>query len=251
VPNALVLRDLEGIARISNISCVSIGAPKNRFLRIHANTREGSARKWLRVTLSDTDRCGGLLCPPDRPCPRQRQVNGLLALRYPSAHVPFKDNSRIEQDHATAAEVRQAAFVTAADESGLADTSDPGNLTRRYGVLKLLQAVSDGIYPRSNGRFKRRQHFSRRGQYRFSALPASLIYSPFRSASPAWLFGSLHYGNSDVTRVAGKRHEGNESHVCSSESTLATRALKREGHSSVLFHPAQPADTGGLNVNNS
>ena len=116
MPNALVLRDLEGIARISNISCVSIGAPKNRFLRIHANTREGSARKWLRVTLSDTDRCGGLLCPPDRPCPRQRQVNGLLALRYPSAHVPFKDNSRIEQDHATAAEVRQAAFVAAADK---------------------------------------------------------------------------------------------------------------------------------------
>jgi hypothetical protein len=223
VPNALVLRDLEGIARISNISCVSIGAPKNRFLRIHANTREGSARKWLRVTLSDTDRCGGLLCPPDRPCPRQRQVNGLLALRYPSAHVPFKDNSRIEQDHATAAEVRQAAFVTAADESGFADPSYPRNLTRWYGMLKLLQAVSDGIDPGSYGRCKRGQHFLRRGQHSSPAPSAFCVSSPFRSASPACLLGDLHCRNSDVTRTTRKQHEGNESYVCPGESILADK----------------------------
>jgi hypothetical protein len=48
--------------------------------------------------------------------------------------------------------MRQAAFVTAADESGLADPGDPGDLTRWYGVVKLLQAISDGIDPRSYGR---------------------------------------------------------------------------------------------------
>jgi len=162
--------------------------------------------------------------------PRQRQVDGLLALRNPPAHIPFEDNSRIEQDHATAAEVRQATFVTAANESGLADPGDPGDLTRRYGVLKLLQAISDGIDPGSYGRCKLGQHFFRSTQHSLPALPAFFIYRPFRSASPAWLFGDVHYGNSDVTRVTRKRHEGNESHVCSSESILATRALKREGH---------------------
>ena len=75
-------------------------------------------------------------------------------MRHPPAHVPFEDNGGIEQDHATAAEVRQAAFVAAADESGLADPGDPGDLARRYGVLKLLQAISDGIDPRRDRRCK-------------------------------------------------------------------------------------------------
>jgi len=67
------------------------------------------------------------------------------------------------------------------------------------GVLMLLQAISDGIDPRSYGRCEPAQRFLRRGQHSPSAFPAFCVCSPFRSASPTWFFGDVHYINSDVT----------------------------------------------------